>query len=270
MQNKTAFITGASRGIGKAIALKLAQQGCNIVIAAKSVEENLKLGGTIYSAAEDVEKSGGKALAVQVDIRDEQQIAKAVDKTIEVFGGIDIVINNASAIQLTGTLQTEAKKFDLMHDINVRGTYLVTKACLPYLQKSQNAHILTLSPPINLIDKWMAPHIAYTMSKFNMTMMALAWAAEFKNDNIASNALWPKTTIDTAAVRNLLGGEALAKMSRTVDILADAASLILNKTNLQYSGNAFIDEDVLKKEGITDLEKYNVVPGAVLFQDLFI
>lgn len=268
--NKTVFITGASRGIGKAIALKLAANGANIVVAAKSTEENPKLGGTIYTAAQEIEAAGGKALAVQLDIRNEEQIRAAVAKTVENFGGIDIVINNASAIQLSGTLQTEAKRFDLMHDINVRGTFLMTQACIPYLQKSNHAHILTLSPPINLINKWMAPHIAYTMSKFNMSMMSLAWAGEFKKDGIASNALWPRTTIDTAAVRNLLGGEALAKMSRTTDILADAAYFILSKTNLEYTGNTFIDEEVLAKEGITDLEKYSVVPGTDLYQDLFV
>ncbi|MFY8127346.1 MAG: SDR family oxidoreductase [Chitinophagaceae bacterium] len=268
--NKTIFITGATRGIGKAIALKLAKEGANIVIAAKSVEENPKLGGTIFTAAQEIEAAGGKALPLQVDIRFEEQIKAAVQKAAEHFGGIDVLINNASAIQLTGTLQTDAKKFDLMHDINVRGTFLMTQACLPYLQKSSHAHILTLSPPINLINKWMSPHIAYTLSKFNMSMMALAWAGEFKNDNIASNALWPKTTIDTAAVRNLLGGEALAKMSRTVDIIADAAYYILSKKNLEYTGNTFIDEDVLAKEGITDLSNYSVVPGATLFQDLFV
>lgn len=268
--NKTIFITGATRGIGKAIALKLAKEGANIVIAAKSVEENPKLGGTIFSAAEEIEAAGGKALPLQVDIRFEDQIQTAVKKAVEQFGGIDVLINNASAIQLTGTLQTEPKRFDLMHDINVRGTFLMAQACIPYLQKSSNAHILTLSPPINLINKWMAPHIAYTMSKFNMSMMALAWAGEYKKDNIASNALWPKTTIDTAAVRNLLGGEALAKMSRTVDILADAAYYILSKQNLEYTGNTFIDEDVLAKEGITDLSHYSVVPGATLYQDLFV
>ena len=268
--NKTIFITGASRGIGKAMALKLAKDGANIIVAAKSTEENPKLGGTIFSAAKEIEAAGGKALAVQLDIRNEEQIKAAVDKAVETFGGIDVLINNASAIQLTGTLQTEPKRFDLMHDINVRGTFFMTQACLPHLQKSSNAHILTLSPPINLIDKWMGPHIAYTMSKFNMSMMALAWAAEFKKDGIASNALWPKTTIDTAAVRNLLGGETLANMSRTTDILADAAYFILSKTNQDYSGNTFIDEDVLAKEGITDLAKYSVVAGAKLYQDLFV
>lgn len=269
-QNKTVFITGATRGIGKAMALKLAKEGANIVIAAKSVEENPKLGGTIFSAAQEIEAAGGKALPIQVDIRFEDQIQAAVQKTIETFGGIDVLINNASAIQLTGTLQTESKRFDLMQSINVRGTFLVAQACIPHLKKSSNAHILTLSPPINMVDKWLAPHVAYTITKYNMSMMALAWAAEFKKDNIASNALWPKTTIDTAAVRNLLGGEALAKMSRTPEILADAAYYILSKQNLAYTGNTFIDEDVLAKEGITDLSKYSVVPGGQLYQDLFV
>ena len=268
--NKTIFITGASRGIGKAIALKLAKDGANIVIAAKSTEENPKLGGTIFSAAKEIEASGGKALPLQVDIRNEEQIKDAVVKCVDTFGGIDVLINNASAIQLSGTLQTESKRFDLMHSINVRGTFLMAQACIPHLQKSSNAHILTLSPPINMIDKWLSPHIAYTMSKFNMSMMALAWAAEFKKDGISSNALWPKTTIDTAAVRNLLGGETLANMSRTTDILADAAYFILSKTNCEYTGNTFIDEDVLVKEGITDLTKYSVVAGAKLYQDLFV
>ncbi len=269
-QNKTVFITGATRGIGKAMALKLAKDGANIVIAAKSVEENPKLGGTIFSAAKEIEEAGGKALPIQVDIRFEDQITAAVNQTVETFGGIDILINNASAIQLTGTLQTESKRFDLMHSINVRGTFLVAQACIPHLKKSSNGHILTLSPPINMVSKWLAPHVAYTITKFNMSMMALAWAAEFKKDNIASNALWPKTTIDTAAVRNLLGGEALAKMSRTPEILADAAYYILSKQNLEYTGNTFIDEEVLANEGITDLSNYSVVPGGQLYQDLFV
>ena len=270
LKNKTVFITGASRGIGKTIALRLAKEGASIIIAAKSVEENPKLGGTIFSAAEEVEKSGGSALAVQCDIRFEDQIQQAVDKTVEKFGGIDIVVNNASAISLTPTEQTEPKRYDLMHDINVRGTFFVTKACIPYLKKSSNAHILTLSPPINLNPKWLGGHIAYTLTKYNMSMMAMGWAAEFKKNNIASNALWPKTTIDTAAVRNLLGGEALANMSRVPEILADAAFYIFSKTSAECTGNCFIDEDVLAAEGITDLDKYSVVPGAKLYRDLFV
>lgn len=269
-QNKTVFITGASRGIGKAIALKLAGDGANIIVVAKSVEENPKLGGTIYSAAEEIEKAGGKALPVQCDIRFEDQIKVAVDKAIEKFGGIDILINNASAIAITATEQTEPKRFDLMHDINVRGTFFVTKACISYLKKSSNPHILTLSPPINLDPKWLSGHVAYTMTKYNMSMMAMGWAAEFKQNKIASNALWPKTTIDTAAVRNILGGEILAKMSRTPDILADAAFYILDKNSAECTGNCFIDEEVLAKEGITDLGKYSVVPGAKLYTDLFV
>lgn len=269
-KNKTVFITGASRGIGKAIALKLAKEGANIVIAAKSIEENAKLGGTIFSAAEEIEAAGGKALAVQTDIRFEEQIINAVEQAVAKFGGIDIVINNASAIQLTNTEQTEAKRFDLMHDINVKGTFFMVKHCIPYLKKGTNSHILTLSPPINLHEKWLKNHVAYTMSKYNMSMMAIAWAAELKQYNIASNALWPRTTIDTAAVRNLLGGEALANMSRTPEIIADAAFYILTKTNLEYSGNTFIDEEVLAKEGFTDLEKYAVVKGAKLYNDLFL
>ncbi len=269
-QNKTVFITGASRGIGKAIALRLAKEGANIIVAAKSIEENPKLGGTIYSAAEEIEKAGGKALPVQCDIRFEDQIQQAVNKAVASFGGIDMVINNASAISLTPTEQTEPKRFDLMHDINVRGTFFMTKACIPHLKKSSNPHILTLSPPINLNPKWLAGHIAYTMAKYNMSMMAIGWATELKQYKIASNALWPRTTIDTAAVRNILGGEMLAKMSRTPEVLADAAYFILSKPSDECTGNCFIDEDVFAKEGITDLEKYSVVPGAKLYTDLFL
>ncbi|MFC4231182.1 SDR family oxidoreductase [Parasediminibacterium paludis] len=269
-KDKTVFITGASRGIGKAIALRLAKEGANIVVAAKSTEENHKLGGTIYSAAAEIEATGSKALAVKLDIRNEVQIASAVQQTIDIFGGIDILINNASAIQLSGTEQTESKRFDLMHSINVRGTFLMTQACIPYLKKSSHAHILTLSPPINLTPKWIGPHIAYTLTKYNMSMMAIGWAEEFKNIPIASNALWPRTTIDTAAVRNLLGGQDLANMSRTVDILADAAYYILRQPAGQCTGNTFIDEAVFAAEGITDLSQYSVVPGAKLYQDLFV
>jgi citronellol/citronellal dehydrogenase len=270
LKDKTIFISGASRGIGKAIALRMAQDGANIVIAAKSVEENAKLGGTIFSAAEEVKAAGGNALAVQCDIRFEEQVQQAVEKAVATFGGIDILINNASAIALLPTEQVTAKQFDLMHDINVRGTFFVTKSCIPHLKKSSNPHILTLSPPVNLNPKWFAGHLAYTLTKYNMSMMAMGWAAEFKKNNIASNALWPKTTIDTAAVRNLLGGEALAKMSRTPQILADAAYIIFNKPSTECSGNCFIDEEVLASEGITDLEKYAVSPGQKLYRDLFL
>lgn len=269
-QNKTVFITGASRGIGKAIALRLAKAGANIVVAAKSVEENEKLGGTIFSAAKEIEAVGGKALPVQCDIRDEDQIQAAVDKAVEFFGGIDILINNASAISLTTTENTESKRFDLMHDINVRGTFFTSKACIPHLKNGNNPHILTLSPPLNMNMKWFSNHLAYTISKYNMTMIALGLSAELKKYNIAANALWPKTTIATAAVQNLLGGDMLMKMSRTPDIIADAAFYILSKSSTECTGNTFIDEDVLTEQGITDLSNYSVVPGAKLYQDLFI
>lgn len=269
-QGKTAFITGASRGIGKAMALRLAASGANIAVVAKSVEENPKLGGTIFSAAEEIERAGGKALAIQCDIRFEDQIEAAVNKAVDRFGGIDILINNASAISLTPTEKTDPKRFDLMHDINVRGTYFVTRACIPYLKKSGNPHILTLSPPVNLKPKWLAGHIAYTLTKYNMSMMAIGWAEELKEYRIASNALWPRTTIDTAAVRNLLGGEVLANMSRTPDILADSAYAILSRPSSSCTGHCYIDEEVLAEEGITDLEKYSVVPGAQLYRDLFV
>jgi citronellol/citronellal dehydrogenase len=268
--NKTALITGATRGIGKAIALRLAREGANIVIAAKSVEENAKLGGTIFSAAAEVEAAGGKALAVQCDIRFEEQVNNVVEKAVAQFGGIDILVNNASAISLTGTEKTEAKRFDLMHSINVRGTFIVTKACIPHLKKSDNPHILTLSPPLNLDPKWFEKHVAYTLTKYNMSMMTLGWAKEFKKDRIAANSLWPRTTIDTAAVRNLLGGEMLANMSRTPEILADAAAWIFQQPSTGCSGNLFIDEEVMEKAGITDLGKYSVVPGAQLYTDLFV
>ena len=269
-QNKTIFITGASRGIGKAIALRLAKEGANIIVAAKSIEENPKLGGTIFSAAQEIESAGGKALAIQCDIRFEDQIQNAVDKAVETFGGIDILINNASAISLTSAEQTTPKQFDLMHDINVRGTFFVSKACIPFLKRSGNAHILALSPPINLSTKWFGNHVAYTMAKYNMTMIALGLAEELKKYKIASNALWPKTTIATAAVKNLLGGDTLIKMSRHPEIIADAAYYILSKPSAECTGNTFIDEEVLALEGITDLSKYAVVPGGRLYTDLFL
>ncbi len=269
-KGKTIFITGASRGIGKAIAMRLAGEGANIVVAAKSTTEHPKLGGTIYSAAKEIEEAGGQSLAVKCDIRDELQIQEAVDKAIATFGGIDVLINNASAISLTGTEKTEPKRFDLMHDINVRGTFFMSKACIPHLKKSSNAHILTLSPPLNMDMKWFKDHIAYTLTKYNMTMIALGLAAELKPFNIASNTLWPRTTIATAAVQNLLGGDALINMSRTPEIVADAALSIISKPANNCTGNTFIDEIVLMEDGITNLDKYAVVPGGKLFQDLFL
>jgi len=268
--NKTALITGATRGIGKAIALRLAKEGAKIAMPAKSVEENAKLGGTIFTAAVEIEAAGGKALAVQCDIRFEDQVQNVIDKAVERFGGIDILINNASAISLTNTEETEPKRFDLMHDINVRGTFFVTKACIPYLKKGNNPHILTLSPPVSMDPKWFEKHVAYTLTKFNMSMMSVGWAKELAKYKIAANSLWPRTTIDTAAVRNLLGGAILANMSRTPEILADAAYAILRRPSGECTGNLFIDEQVLAQEGITDLEKYSVVPGAQLYTDLFV
>jgi len=269
-QGKTVLITGASRGIGKAIGLRLAREGANIVIASKSVEENPKLGGTIYTAAAEMDAAGGKGLAVQCDIRFEDQVQNVVDKAVETFGGIDILVNNASAINLSPTEQLDPKRFDLMYDINVRGTLFVSKACIPHLKKGTNAHILNLSPPINMDMKWFTHHLAYTISKYDMSMIALGLAAELKKYNVAANTLWPRTTIATAAVNNLLGGEALMKMSRTVDIIADAAYYILSKPSTACTGNTFIDEAVLAAEGITDLEKYSVVQGGQLYNDLFV
>jgi Dehydrogenases with different specificities (related to short-chain alcohol dehydrogenases) len=228
------------------------------------------LEGTIFSAAKEIEEAGGKALPLQCDIRFEDQVKNIVDKTVEIFGGIDILINNASAISLTSTGQTEAKRFDLIHSINVRGTFFVTKTCIPFLKKSTNAHILTLSPPLNLQAKWFANHLAYTITKYNMSMMTIGWAEEFRNDKIAANSLWPRTTIATAAIKNLLGGDAVMKMSRTPEIVADAAYYILKQPSTECTGNLFIDEDVLAKEGIADLEKYSVIPGAQLYDDLFV
>jgi citronellol/citronellal dehydrogenase len=269
-KGKTVFITGASRGIGKAIALKLAKDGANIVVAAKSVEENPKLGGTIFSAAAEIEAAGGKALAVACDIRNEEQIIDAINKAVAHFGGIDILINNASAISLTTTEATESKRFDLMHDINVRGTFLVSKHCIPHLKKGSNPHILNLSPPISMDPKWLGNHVAYTMSKYNMSMMAIGFAEELKPLRIAANALWPRTTIATAAVMNLLGGQMLINMSRTPEIIADAAYAILKRPSSTCTGNLYLDEDVLAEEGVTDLSGYSVVPGATLYTDLFL
>lgn len=269
-RNKTVFITGASRGIGKAIGLKLAADGANIVIASKSVEENPKLGGTIFSAAAEMEEAGGKALAVQCDIRFEDQVEHAVKLAVEKFGGIDILVNNASAINLSNTEHLEPKRYDLMYDINVRGTFMVSKYCIPYLSKGTNAHILNLSPPLNMDMKWFSNHLAYTISKYDMTMIAMGLSAELKKYNIAANTLWPRTTIATAAVQNLLGGDALIKMSRTPEIIADAAWCILSRPSTSCTGNSFIDEQVLAEEGITDLDKYSVVPGGNLYNDLFV
>jgi citronellol/citronellal dehydrogenase len=270
LKNKTVFITGGSRGIGKAIALKLAENGANIVIAAKSVAEDQRLGGTIYSVAAEIEAAGANALPIPCDIRDEQQVAAAVAKAVAAFGGIDILINNASAIYLSNTEQLSVKQFDLMHDINIRGTFIVGKECLPHLKASTAGHIITLSPPINLDKKWLGAFAAYTIAKYGMTMLTLGWAEELKSFSVSANTLWPKTTIDTAAVRNLLGGEALAQRSRTVAIMADAVLAILTEDEKHYNGAMLIDEDVLRATGITDFDAYSVLPGAALQPDLFL
>jgi citronellol/citronellal dehydrogenase len=243
-RNKTVLITGASRGIGKAIALKLAFAGANIVIAAKSTIEDARLGGTIFSAAEEIEKAGGQALPIFCDIRDENLIQEVIKKTEERFGGLDIVINNASAISISNTEKTEPKRFDLMFDINVRGTFMVTKYAYPLLKKSANPHILTLSPPLNFDMKWFRSHAAYTLSKYNMSLLSDAWSAEFKKEGIASNTLWPATLIATSAVKNLLGGEQLFQVSRKPAIMADAAFVILKKDSKTNSGQHYIDEDI--------------------------
>lgn len=269
-EGKTIFMTGGSRGIGRAIALKLAAEGANITIAAKSVKEDPRLGGTIFSVADEIEQAGGKALPVQCDVQYADQVIKAVEKTADTFKGIDILINNASAINLNGTKKLNIKHYDLMQNINVRGTFLAGQACLPYLSQSDQAHILTLSPPLNMDKQWFAKHAAYTISKYNMTMLTLGWAKEYADYNIAANTLWPKTTIDTAAVRNLLGGENLANMSRKPAIVADAALAILSKSKEAYNGQSLIDEEVLKNEGITDFDQYAVISGGELYTDLFL
>jgi len=270
LKGKTLFITGASRGIGKSIALRAAKDGANIAVAAKTKDPHPKLPGTVYSAVEDIENAGGKGLACIADIRFEDLVQAAVDATIEEFGGIDILVNDASAINLSSTLQTSMKRFDLMFSVNVRGTFLCSKLCIPHLKKSDNPHILNLSPPLNLDPKWFANHVAYTMSKYGMSMCVLGMAEEFKKEGIAVNALWPRTAIATAAVKNLLGGEATVKHSRKPEIVADAAYFILTKPSRECTGNFFIDDEVLIENGVTDLGKYSVVPGAKLIQDFFL
>ncbi len=269
LKGKTLFITGASRGIGKAIALRAARDGANIVVAAKTTEPHKLLPGTIYSSAEEIIAAGGQALAVVTDVRDEDSIKTAVATAVEKFGGIDIVINNASAINLTGTGETPIRRYDLMMQVNQRGTFAVTQACLPWLKKSNNAHILTLSPPPSLDPKFYGPHVAYTMSKMGMSLCVLGWAEEFKAIGIAANALWPRTIIDTAALA-MLGGAIRPEHCRKVEIVADAAHAILTKPARQCTGNFFIDEEVLHAEGELNFEKYNAVPNATPMTDLFL
>lgn len=269
-KGKTVFMSGGSRGIGLAIAKRLASDGANIAIAAKTVEADPRLPGTIHTAAKEIEEAGGKALPLQCDIRFEDQVEAAVAKTVESFGGIDICVNNASAIQLSGTLSTPMKRFDLMHQINTRGTFLVSQKTIPHLKKSDHPHILNLSPPLDMQAKWFARHTAYTMAKFGMSMCVLGMAEEFRKEGIGVNALWPLTAIDTAAVRNLLGGDSVAKMSRSPEILSDAAHAILSRDPKQCTGNFFIDEEVLLEEGVKDFSKYQHPDADALAADFFV
>ncbi|HVI74392.1 MAG TPA: NAD(P)-dependent oxidoreductase [Anaeromyxobacteraceae bacterium] len=269
LKGKTVFITGASRGIGKAIGLRVARDGANVVIAAKSKVPNPKLPGTIYSAAEEIEKAGGKALAVPCDIRSEEEVQGAVKLAVERFGGIDVLVNNASAIFLADTAGTPMKRFDLMHGVNARGTFLCTQTCLPHLLKAENPHVLVLSPPLSLRPRWFAPHVAYTMAKYGMSMCVLGMAEELRERGVAVNALWPRTVIATAAL-NLLGGDETAKHGRTADIVADAAYAIVTRPSRQSTGNFFIDEDVLRAEGVQDFDRYAVKQGEPLMRDLFV
>lgn len=269
LAGKTLFITGASRGIGKAIAMRAARDGANIVIAAKSVKPHPTLPGTIYTTAEEIEGVGGKALPLSMDVRFEDQIAEAVTKAVEHFGGIDILVNNASAISLTGTLDTPMKRFDLMFNVNVRGTFASAKVCLPHLLKGNNPHILTLSPPLSMKPRWFRDHCAYTMSKYGMSMCVLGMSAEFKKQGVAVNALWPATVIKTSAI-TMLGGAVMEKICRKPEIVADAAHAILVRDSRECSGNFFIDEEILKEEGVTDFSPYAVDPESTPAPDLFL
>lgn len=270
LEGKTLFITGGSRGIGLAIAKRAARDGANIAIAAKTVKPHPKLPGTIFTAAQEIEAAGGNALPVECDIRFEDQVLAAVKKTVEAFGGIDICVNNASAIQLSGTLQTEMKRYDLMHQINTRGTFLCSKACIPYLLEAENPHVLNISPPLNFEEKWFAPHVAYTMAKYGMSLCVLGMAGEFRKKGIAFNALWPRTTIATAAVANLLGGEELVRRSRKPEIMGDAAYEIITRPSKEFTGNFCVDDEILEASGIGDLSVYAVDSNDDLAPDFFV
>jgi citronellol/citronellal dehydrogenase len=270
LRGKTLFISGASRGIGLAIALRAARDGANICVAAKTAEQHPKLPGTIYSAAEEIEAAGGRALPVVCDIRSEERVQEAVARCLEAFGEIDVCVNNASAISLTGTLETEMKRFDLMHSINTRGTFMVSRACIPYLKKSANPHVLNISPPLDLQAKWFGRHVAYTMAKFGMSLCVLGMAEEFRGDGIAFNALWPRTTIATAAIANVVGGQAALAHCRLPTIMADAAYLMLCEPSKEFTGQFCIDEELLAAHGVTDFSRYAVEPGKRLMADLFV
>ncbi|GGE35734.1 short chain dehydrogenase [Agaricicola taiwanensis] len=270
LQGRTLFVTGGSRGIGLAIAKRCAADGANVVIAAKTAEPHPKLPGTIYTAAEEIEAAGGKALPLVVDVRDDASVEAAMAQAVATFGGIDLLLNNASAINLSPTSKIDMKRFDLMHQVNARATFLVSKLAIPHLAKSANPHILTLSPPLDMKEKWFAPHLAYSMAKFGMSLVVLGLAGELRGQGIAVNALWPRTTIDTSAVRNLLGGEALARASRTPQILADAAYHIFTKPSTTFTGNFIIDDTFLAAEGTTDFDQYRVDPTQPLQVDFFV
>jgi citronellol/citronellal dehydrogenase len=270
LRGKTLFITGASRGIGLAIGLRAARDGANVAIAAKTAEPNPKLPGTVFTAADEIDKAGGKGLGIVCDIRFEEQVAAAVKKAVEKFGGIDILVNNASAISLTRTEDTPMKRYDLMHQINTRGTFVCSQACIPFLKKASNPHILNISPPLNMEERWFAPHVAYTMAKFGMSMCVLGMAGELRGDGIAVNALWPRTAIATAAVQNLLGGETAIRGSRKPAIMGDAAHAILTKPSREFTGKFCIDDEVLLAEGKSDLGEYAMDPTASLLPDYFI
>jgi len=270
LHGKTLFITGASRGIGLAIARRAARDGANIVVAAKTVRPDPRLPGTIYTAVEEINAAGGSGLACACDIRFEEQVQAAVDRAVATFGRIDVLVNNASAIHLTDTLDTPMKRFDLMHAVNARGTFLCSQACLPHLLKASNPHILNISPPLNMETRWFAPHVAYTMAKFGMSLCVLGMSGEFREQGVAVNALWPKTVIATAAVQNLLGGSDVVNRSRQPEIMADAAHLILTRGSRDCTGSFFIDEDVLRQAGTTDFDKYAVTPGSDLIPDFFL
>jgi citronellol/citronellal dehydrogenase len=270
LKGKTLFITGASRGIGLAIGLRAARDGANIVIAAKTAEPHPKLPGTIHTAAAEIEAAGGKALPLVVDVRAEDQIAAAVSQAVAKFGGIDVLVNNASAISLTGTLETPMKRYDLMHQVNTRGTFACSQACIPHLAKAENPHILNISPPLSMEAKWFAPHVAYTMAKYGMSMCVLGMAEELRARGIAVNALWPRTAIATAAVQNLLGGEAAIRGCRKPEIMADAAHVVLTRRSKEFTGNFCVDDLVLVSAGVTDLTGYAMTPDAELIPDFFI
>ena len=270
LSGKTLFITGASRGIGLAIGLRAARDGANVAIAAKTAEPNPKLPGTIYSAAEEIEKAGGKALPLMVDVREEAQVRAALEETAKKFGGIDIVVNNASAISLTDSQATDMKRYDLMQQINARGTYMVSKFAVPFLEKSANPHILALSPPLDMKEKWFAAHTAYSMAKYGMSLAVLGLAGELRRKGIAVNALWPRTTIATSAIKNLLGGDAIMLASRTPEILADAAHMIFCKAAKSLTGRFLIDDTFMWENGVRDFDRYRVDPTVALAPDFFV